>query len=196
MRNLISRLDTFVAGLNKQSNDIISAAESLDRLAGQVANQNDTLDDALDTLPNALDVIARQRQNLASALTELGKFSAIAEDTVSSSQQALIQNLRNLGPVLKSLADAGPALTRSLSYLATYPWPKDTLPYWLRGDYANLTGIIDLTLSRLDSSLFVGTPLEGKLTGLEAVLGRTLGLQPSPATRGNPLTFPYNGNPG
>ncbi|WP_146097590.1 hypothetical protein [Nocardia nova] len=41
---------------------------------------------------------------------------------------------------------------------------------------ANLTGIVDLTMSRLDSSLFVGTQLEGRLTGIEAVLGRTVGV--------------------
>ncbi|MGY3554784.1 MCE family protein [Williamsia sp. R60] len=192
VRSLIDRIDTFVAGLNEQSADIINAMGSLNDLAGQVVEQNTVVDNALKTIPQAISVLSGQRQKLADALLGLGEFSRIANDVVNQSGDALVMNLRNLGPVLDSLANAGPALTRSLSYLATYPWPKETLPKWMRGDYANLTGIIDLTLSRLDTSLFVGTPLEGKLTGLEAVLGRTIGVQPSPATKGNPLAFPYN----
>ena len=50
--------------------------------------------------------------------------------------------------MLQSLANAGPALTRSLSFLPTFPFPKETLTNWMRGDYANLTLIVDLTLSR------------------------------------------------
>jgi ABC-type transporter Mla subunit MlaD len=45
--------------------------------------------------------------------------------------------------------------------LATYPFPKSTLTKWNRGDYANLTAVVDLTLSRLDSSFFTGTRFEG-----------------------------------
>lgn len=192
VRSLIDRIDTFVTGLNKQSDDIINAMGSLNDLAGQVADQNAVVEGALKTIPEAIKVLSGQRQQLTDALTGLGEFSRIANDAVNQSDDALVMNLRNLGPVLDSLANAGPALTRSLSYLATYPWPKETLPKWMRGDYANLTGLVDLTMSRIDTSLFIGTPLEGKLTGLEAVLGRTVGIQPSPATKGNPLTFPYN----
>ena len=34
----------------------------------------------------------------------------------------------------------------------------------MRGDYANLTLIVDLTLSRIDPGLFTGTRLECDLT--------------------------------
>jgi len=192
IRNLITQLDTFITRLNDQSADIITATERLNDLTGQVADQREVVDTALQTIPQALGVLNDQRQQLVDALTGIGRFSAVATNAVNQSRDSLVANLHNIGPVLKSLADAGPALTRSMSYLLTYPWPNETMPNWMRGDYANLTGVIDLTLSRLDSSLLVGTPLEGKLTGLEAVLGRTVGIQPSPATRGNPLTFPYS----
>jgi hypothetical protein len=36
--------------------------------------------------------------------------------------------------VLQSLADACPALTRSLSFYATFPWPREGIPNWMRGD--------------------------------------------------------------
>ena len=84
--------------------------------------------------------------------------------------------------MLESLANAGPSLTRSLSILATFPWPNETLENWVRGDYANLTAVIDLTLSRIDQSFFTGTRWEGNLTELELQWGRTIGQMPSPAT--------------
>jgi phospholipid/cholesterol/gamma-HCH transport system substrate-binding protein len=98
--------------------------------------------------------------------------------------------------VLQSLADAGPALTRSLGLFSTFPFPKDTLTKWLRGDYANLTAVIDLTLSRIDSSLFTGTRYEGNLTNLEMQWGRTIGQLPSPYTARNPLVAPYRWDQG
>jgi phospholipid/cholesterol/gamma-HCH transport system substrate-binding protein len=104
--------------------------------------------------------------------------------------------LQDLGPVLKSLADAGPALTRSLDFYSTFPFPKPTLSKWLRGDYANLTAVIDLTLSRLDAGLLTGTRFEGELTELEMQWGRTIGQMPSPYTARNPLVVPYHFNQG
>ena len=85
-------------------------------------------------------------------MDQFGKFSALTADTVIHSKESLVTELKNLGPVLQSLADAGPAMTRSLSFLGTFPWPKETLSKWFRGDYANLTAVVDLTLSRIDSS--------------------------------------------
>ena len=66
--------------------------------------------------------------------------------------------------------------------LATFPFPNETLDKWVRGDYGNLTAVIDLTLSRLDAGLFTGTRWEGNLTELELQWGRTIGQLPSPYT--------------
>ncbi len=90
--------------------------------------------------------------------------------------------------MLESLANAGPAMTRALSLILP-PSRSPTRPSrtWQRGDYANLTAIIDLTLSRIDQSLFTGTRWEGNLTELEMQWGRTIGQFPSPYTSGNPL---------
>ncbi len=191
MRSLLNQLDTFITGLNTQTDDIITATENLNALAGQVAARNQSVDTALTTIPQALAVLADSRTKLADAVDALGTFSAAAASTADQSRDALIENLRHLAPVLRSLADAGPALTRGLDFLSTYPWVKSTIPNWFRGDFANITLIIDLTLSRLDSGLFTGTRFEGNLTALEMQWGRTVGQMPSPSTGGNPLTAPY-----
>jgi phospholipid/cholesterol/gamma-HCH transport system substrate-binding protein len=192
LRSLLTQLDTFIGHLNDQTADIIAAADSLNNLVGQFAAQRPVVDKALKTIPDALAVLNAQRNNLAEALGQLGKFSALAADSVNQSKEALVKNLQNLGPVLQSLADAGPALTRSLDFFSTFPFPKPTLTKWLRGDYANLTAVMDLTLSRLDASFLTGTRWEGQLTELELQWGRTIGQMPSPYTARNPLVVPYH----
>jgi phospholipid/cholesterol/gamma-HCH transport system substrate-binding protein len=196
LRSLIQRLDEFIGHLDAQKNDIIAANESINNLAGQFAAQQPVLDNALHTIPDALAVLKDQRDNLAEAFDRLGKFSALAADSVNQTHESLVREFEDIGPVLDSLANAGPALTRSLSLLTTFPWPKENINKFFRGDAANITMVIDLTLSRLDSSLFTGTRWEGNLTELEMQWGRTIGQLPSPATAGNPLIIPYNRDQG
>jgi phospholipid/cholesterol/gamma-HCH transport system substrate-binding protein len=196
LRSLINQLDRFVGYLNDQKNDIIAAADSLNNVAGQLADQKPVFDKALTTLPQALTVLKDERENLADALGQLSQFGALLTDSVDKIKKNLTKELTDLGPVLQSLADAGPALTRSLDFFTTFPFPRSTLSKWLRGDSANLTAVIDLTLSRIDNGLLTGTFLEGILTQLELQQGRTIGQIPSPYTARNPLTVPYHFNQG
>lgn len=196
LRSLIDQLDRFTRYVNDQAGDIIATAESLNTLAGQFADERPVVDKALETIPGALGVISDERQTLVDALDQLGEFSALVADSTNQTRDSLISELENLGPVLQSLADAGPALTRSLGLFATYPFPTDNVGIWQRGDFANLTAVIDLTLSRLDASFLTGTRWEGDLTELELQWGRTIGQLPSPYTGGNPLLVPYRWDQG
>ncbi|MGV0645518.1 MCE family protein [Mycolicibacterium sp. XJ879] len=196
LRSLLRQLDTFMARTNDQTDDIISATESFNRLVEQFAAQKPVVDEALEAIPDGLAVLNSQRDNLVEVFDQLGKFGALASDSVHQTRGALVQELKDLGPVLESLANAGPALTRSLGLLTTYPFPKETLTNWMRGDYANVTVVADLTLSRMDSALFTGTRWEGDLTELELQWGRTIGQLPSPYTASNPLMAPYRWDQG
>jgi phospholipid/cholesterol/gamma-HCH transport system substrate-binding protein len=202
LRSLIEQLDRFTAYLNDQSGDIIAASESLNRLVGQLAAQQPVVDRALQTLPDALAVLNKQRENLVDAADRLGKFGALLTDTVNKSKENVVKILQESGPVLQSLANAGPSLTRALSGIATFPFPNETIEKWQRGDYANLTAIVDLTLSRIDAAIFTGTRWQCDLTELELQWGRTIGQFPSPCTAGgpfnpgNPLTIPYRWDQG
>lgn len=196
LRSLLSQLDTFIGRVNDQTDDIIRATDSLNRLVGQFAAQKPVIDKGLDTIPDALAVLNRQRDNLIDAVDQLGKFSALAADSVNQTKSALVAELKELGPVLESLGNAGTSITRSLNLITTFPFAKDSLTKWFRGDYANVTLIVDLTLSRIDSALFTGTRWEGNLTTLETQWGRTIGVLPSPYTAGNPLLAPYRTDQG
>ena len=191
-RRLIRQLDTFIGNVNRQIDDIIAANQSLNRLVGKVADQKPVLDQALRTIPNALAVLRDQRTKLADAVDQLGKLSAVVATSVNQTRENLAKELQQLPPVLKALADAGPAMTRGLSGLVTFPFPAETIENYYRGDYANLSAVFDLTLSRLDISFLTGTRFEGDLTQLEMQWGRTIGQMPSPYTSGNPLVAPYH----
>lgn len=202
LRSLLEQSDVFAANLDEQSGDIIAATDSLNNLVGRFAAQQPVLDRAVQTIPDALAVLSGQQNNLVDAADELSKFSALTTDTVNRSKESLVSELQQAGPVLESLANAGPALTRSLGVLPTYPFPNADIDKWQRGDSANLTAVIDLTLSRLDAGLFTGTRWECNLTQLELQWGRTIGQFPSPCLDGratapaNPLTAPYRWDQG
>jgi phospholipid/cholesterol/gamma-HCH transport system substrate-binding protein len=191
LRNLLEQLTKFVGYLNDQKGDIIAATDSLNQLVGKFAAQKPVVDKALQTIPQALSVLADQRDNLTDALDQFGKLSAVTADSVNKTKASLVQELNDVGPVLEYLANAGPDMTRSLDLLATFPWIKSGVGNFQRGDYANLTAIFDLTLSRLDN-LFTGTRWEGNLTELEMYWGRTVGQMPTPVTARNPLVVPYH----
>jgi phospholipid/cholesterol/gamma-HCH transport system substrate-binding protein len=191
LRNLLQQVNKFVGYLNDQKDDIIAATDSLNQLVGKFAAQKPVVDKALRTIPQALSVLADQRDNLTDAIDQFGKLSAVTADSVNKTKASLVQEFNDVGPVLESLANAGPDMTRSLDFLPTYPWIKSTVGNFQRGDYANLTAIFDLTLGRLDN-LFTGTRYEGNLTELEMYWGRTVGQMPSPVTARNPLVVPYH----
>jgi len=191
LRSLMEQLNIFIGNVKDQTQDIIAAADSVNKLASQIADQKPVVDKALKAIPRALEVLNDQRHHLVDALDELGRFSALTADTVNQTKEQLATELADVGPVLEALANAGPAMVRSLSFLTTFPFVKENVANFFRGDYANLTSVFDLTLSRIDAGFFTGTRWEGDLTELEMQWGRTLNQMPSPYTVGNPLTLPY-----
>jgi phospholipid/cholesterol/gamma-HCH transport system substrate-binding protein len=196
LRSLLSQLDTFIGRVNDQTDDIIAATDSFNALVGKFAAQRPVIDKGLQTIPDALAVLNSQRDHLIDAVDQLGKFSALAADSANQTRDALVEELKDLGPVLESLGNAGKSITRSLDMFTTFPFSKNSLAKWFRGDYANVSLVVDLTLSRLDSSFFTGTRFEGNLTSLELQWGRTIGMLPSPYTAGNPILAPYRTDQG
>ena len=193
VRSLLADLDTFSNRLADQKDDIISAMDGLNRLSENVNRQTDVLTKALKAIPPALEVLNKQRTNILGAVQVVGDFAAVSDEVLTASKNDIIDNLRNLGPVMKALADSpGDDLTKAFGLYATWPWPETTLSKWVRGDYANLSAIIDLTLGRIDNSMLQGTPVEGQLTALETAMGRTKVRQPGLGTP-NPLTDPVPG---
>jgi phospholipid/cholesterol/gamma-HCH transport system substrate-binding protein len=157
IRQLISRLDEFVGTVDAQRDRFVAAVQALDRLTTTFAAQKDDIDDALHTIPPAIDVLLQERPRLVTALQKLGQFSDTAKRVVDTTQDDLVHNLANLEPTLKAFADVGPLLGTVLAYLPTFPLSQNLIDRGLRGDYFNIFAGIDLTVPRLKRSLFAGT---------------------------------------
>ncbi|WP_040830441.1 MCE family protein [Nocardia jiangxiensis] len=173
VRDLLAKLDTLMRGLDDQKQDIVDAITGLDALSSRLAAHHDEISTAITHLDPALIVIRNRRADLTHALTGLGDLGRTANALIGNTRDDITAELRDLQPVLASLADSGASLTESLRYLLTYPFPIDTYANAVRGDYANGEVTLDLRLNTLDNALLLGTPLQGMLTGLEAIIGHT-----------------------
>ncbi|BBZ32569.1 MCE family protein [Mycolicibacterium confluentis] len=160
IRELLTRLDDFVGVLDAQRDNIVGTIQSMNRLSSTFAGQRDSLTEALNKIPPALDVLIKERPTFTTALQRLGTFSATANQLVNDSQEDLVANLRNLEPAMKALADVGPRLPAIVEYAGHFPFTQSFMDRAIRGDYYNLFAIIDLTIPRLKRSLFLGTRWE------------------------------------
>lgn len=157
IRDLLTRLDTFVGTLDEQRDNIIASIQSLNRLADTFAGQRDVLTEALNKVPPALDVLIRERPKLTTALEKLGTLSDTATQLVNDSQADLVRNLQNLEPTLRALTDLGHDLAPTLAYVPTYPFPPSLVDQGARGDYMNLFAVLDISRERLKRTLLLGT---------------------------------------
>ena len=158
IRDLLTRLNEFVGVLAEQRDSINATIDSLNRLSGTLAGQREVLTEALERIPPALDVLIAERPTLTAALQKLGGLSNLAAGVVDDTRDELITNLRNLEPTLRSLADVGPKLNKSLAYFfSAFPYGQATIDRAIRGDYLNQFIIFDFTVPRLKKTLMLGT---------------------------------------
>ncbi|MDI3315378.1 MAG: MCE family protein [Mycobacterium sp.] len=157
VRDLLTRLDTFVGTLDRQRGNIIASIQALNRLSATFAGQRDVISRALRTLPPALQVLIQERPRLMTALDKLRTFSDVATTLVNDTQADLVTNLRNLEPTIRALADVGPDIDTALAMALTFPFPQNLIDRGVRGDYFNLWAHLDLTVPRLKRGLLLGT---------------------------------------
>jgi virulence factor Mce-like protein len=157
VRDLLTRLDTFIGTLDAQRDNITASIKGLNRLAAEFAGQKDVISTALQKIPPALAVLVKEQPRITTALEKLGTFSDTATRLVNDSQADLVKNLQNLGPALKELADVGPDLDFLLAYTTTFPYTQSFIDRAVHGDYLNLFAVVDATIPRLKRGLFLGT---------------------------------------
>ena len=158
IRDLLTRLDTFVGTLDQQRDNIIASIQGLNRLADTFAGQRDVITQALRRLPPALEVLIRERPRITEALDKLRVFGDTATRLVNDTQADLVKNLQNLEPTIRALADIGPDLDEAIAYTLTpYPYSQNLIDRGVRGDYENVFVGVDFTIPRLKRTLLLGT---------------------------------------
>jgi phospholipid/cholesterol/gamma-HCH transport system substrate-binding protein len=172
IREFLNRLDTFTDELNKQRYDITHAIDSTNRLLSIVGQRTETLDRVLTEFPPLIKHFADTRDLFADAVTALGRISVAADNALAPSSANLHTNLQNLQRPLKQLGRASPYVIGALKLMLTAPFSIENVPKVVRGDYLNVSLLVDLTLSALDNGVLSGTGISGMLRALEQSWGR------------------------
>ncbi|MGB9304232.1 MAG: virulence factor Mce family protein [Mycobacterium sp.] len=152
--DLIPRLAELTSGLNRQVNDIIGAVDGLNRFSSILARDKDSLGRTLDTLPDALRVLNRQRDNIVGTFAALKKLALVTSNVLSKTKADFAADLKDLYPVVKALNDNKKDFVTSLQLLLTFPFPNFGIKQAVRGDYLNVFTTFDLTLRRLGETFF------------------------------------------
>lgn len=172
IREFLNKLDTFTGELNQQRQDITRAIDSTDRLLSIVAQRNNTLDRVLTEFPPLIKHFAETRDLFADAVEAVGRISVAADNALGPASDNLHTNLANLQRPLKELGKASPYLIGALKLMLTAPFSIENVPKVVRGDYLNVSLMVDLTLSALDNGVLTGTGVSGMLRALEQAWGR------------------------
>jgi phospholipid/cholesterol/gamma-HCH transport system substrate-binding protein len=172
IREFLNRLDTFTNQLNQQRDDLTRAIDSTNRLLSIVAARNNTLDQVLTDVPPLIKHFADTRNLFADAVVALGRISKAANDALAPANANLHTNLDLLQRPLGEVGKASPYLVGALDVLLTAPFTVNGIPKAIRGDYINVSGTLDLTLSAIDNAELSGTGVSGLLRALEQSWGR------------------------
>src|SRR3954447_16250318 len=173
VRSIITQLGSFMGQLDANKESIVTALENVNRLSLELRRQDGTIKSALDDLPAAIQSVNGQRQDLVRMLQALSSLSSVGVRVIQASKVSTIDSLRNLAPVLESLAKSGQDLPRSLQVFLTYPFIDEAVgrdPQGARnrhrGDYTTLSVSLSLALLTLPSirGLAPGTSLADVLS--------------------------------
>jgi phospholipid/cholesterol/gamma-HCH transport system substrate-binding protein len=192
-KQLIHTLSDFVGTLDGRKADIVRAIDSLDRLSTRLNQDPDVVARAVDTIPAGLAELEGQRRDLVDALVAVDRLGTVARGVIREDKGDLVDNLEQLEPTLRKLADSGNNLTDSISGILTPPFPTNsTYPTVIRGDYGNLFAVFDVQPINLLRNFGALPP------GLGVAAPLVAGLPPLGAGQqaGNPLTTPFGKVPG
>ncbi|MBS43399.1 MAG: hypothetical protein CMH83_09605 [Nocardioides sp.] len=109
------------------------------------------LADALETVPDGLAALERQRPRLVATLTRVARLSDTVVPLLRRTRADTVADLEHLAPVLEELLTEKRLLAKALEGYITFPFPSGT-KYVSRGDYAGMFGTITLDLDQLMST--------------------------------------------
>ncbi|AEV72931.1 virulence factor Mce family protein [Mycolicibacterium rhodesiae NBB3] len=167
---LIPRLAELASSLNRQTDDIISTAEGLNRFGGVLARSKDSLGRALDTLPGALKVLNENRAQIVDAFAALQRLATVGARILSQTSDDFAKDMKDLYSVIKPLNDNRGDFVSALNGLVTFPFPAKNLPRVARGDYFNIFSVFDLTIRRLGETIFTTSFFDPNMKRLAEVV--------------------------
>jgi phospholipid/cholesterol/gamma-HCH transport system substrate-binding protein len=152
--DLIPRLSELTSALDRQTGEIIAAADGINRFSSILASSRDSLGRTLDSLPGALKVLNDNRANIVDAFGALQRFATVASRILEQTKDDFAADFKDLYPVVKAFNDHADYLIKDLELLPTFPFHYKYLKNAVRGDYLNVYTTFDVTLRRTGESVF------------------------------------------
>lgn len=168
--DLVPRLAELTAGLNRQVDDIIAAVDGLNRFAAILARDKDNLGRTLDTLPEAIRVLNKNRAHIVDAFAALQKLATVTSQVLSQTKVDFAADLKSLYSIAKALADNRKDFITSLQLLLTFPFPNFGIKQAVRGDYLNVFTTFDLTLRRIGETFFTTSYFDPNMAHMAEIL--------------------------
>ncbi|WP_183407661.1 MCE family protein [Nocardioides marmoriginsengisoli] len=137
VRSALEEIHGFVSVLNSRRGAITAALDGLGDLAATLKQDRGKIATALDGLSPGLASLADQRTQFVSMLGALDRLAKVTVQTLDTSQEDIVADLRALAPILDRLAAAGANLPKALEILLTYPFPDSVLGA-IKEDYLNV----------------------------------------------------------
>lgn len=155
-KSVLTQVDAFAKNLDEHKQAITNALDAVNKLSVSAKGQEKTIDATLEQLPSALTSINAQRKDLVTMLQALSQLGDTGVRVINASKQGTIDIVKNLQPVLSSLAASGTHFVNAFNTLLTYPFVDAAVggtPQAARnlhmGDYVNLNITLNLDFSKI-----------------------------------------------
>lgn len=162
VKSLLRQTNDFVGQLDSNKQELLTALEQVNRLAVETKKQEGNITEALDELPEALQVVNNQRDQLVTLLESLDDLGDVATRVIKKSKANAIKDLQLLEPILRKFADAGDDFPETISTLLTFPFTDgvvggsaDVAKNFYMGEYENLSVRLELSAETLAQFLKV-----------------------------------------
>jgi len=165
VKSFMGTVSAFTGRLDAQRDNIASTLQQLDRLSRTVVTDRSKIAHALDKLPDGIELLSTQRQQLVATLKSMARFGRVADRVIGTTKVDFQKNLENIVPVTRALARSGKDLARSVDALS-YPFSVRDASNTIFGDYMNLIAEVEVSADQLSQDWLGGTPLDGLFTGV------------------------------
>jgi len=168
--DLLPELAELTAAVRRQSDDIVAAMESVNRVASTFADHDTALKKTLAALPEATRTLNANAGRIIDTFAALGRLCEIATRILAETKTDLTADITAAYAVIKPLTDHVQELIDALPIIVTYPFPQTGIKHAVRGDYLNAIATLDLTLRRFGENFFTTSPLDPNMQHLHEII--------------------------
>lgn len=168
--NFLPELADLTAAVRRQSDDIVAAMDSINRVASKFAANDTVIADALAALPEATGTLNANAGRIVDTFAALRRISEVTARILAQTSDDIAADITAAYAVVKPLADHAQELIDALPIMVTYPFPQTGIKQAVRGDYLNAIATLDMTQRRFGENFFTTSPLDPNMKHLSEIL--------------------------